>query len=288
MGKNSKIEWTEHTNNLWEGCTNVHRGCDNCYAEVRANRYGNDLWGNDRPRRYNKAGWSKLKGWQYAAEARGEMHRVFVGSLMDIFEKPMPVVDNNGKPMIHIWDAHVDERPMKTKDLRDDFFNRVVPSCPNLMFLLLTKRPSNINKMVPKSWLNEQPSNVMYGASVVDQQSAKDVARAFAKVNGNKFLSIEPLLEGISMEPFMSHRYNQQDRTEPPIDEWDMDVQWVIVGGESGPNRRPFDPEWARSIKHDCDATGTPFFMKQWDKVKDVPTDLMVRQFPMCHELQEA
>jgi protein gp37 len=81
-------------------------------------------------------------------------------------------------------------------------FHDHVEQNPNLIFLLLTKRPSNINKYIPEAWKDNPPANVMYGASVVDQQSANDVARAFSKVNGSKFLSVEPLLEEIDMAPF--------------------------------------------------------------------------------------
>ena len=51
MAENSKIEWTHHTANLWWGCTKVHAGCDNCYAETLSKRYGKDVWGKDKSRR---------------------------------------------------------------------------------------------------------------------------------------------------------------------------------------------------------------------------------------------
>ena len=51
MGKDTKIEWCDHTINLWWGCTKVHTGCDNCYAENTARRWGNDVWGTDKPRK---------------------------------------------------------------------------------------------------------------------------------------------------------------------------------------------------------------------------------------------
>lgn len=285
MATNSNIEWTNHTCNLWQGCTRVHAGCDNCYAARLSARWGNKLWdkledGTSAPRLYIKAGWNSLRKWQKEAAEAGEYRKVFVGSMMDIFEKPMPVIDSKGNPMVHIWDEVKDEVPMLTKHLRDDFFNRVVPSHPNLIFLLLTKRPSNINKQIPAAWLTDPPRNVMFGASVVDQKSANDVARHFSKVKGAKFISVEPLLEAVTLEPFMEHYQNNEDRFEPPVEEWNMNVDWVIVGGESGPKRRPFDPDWARSIKNDCEATGTAFFMKQWDKVKEVPDDIMIREFP--------
>jgi len=51
MAKNSLIEWCNHTANLWWGCTQVHSGCDNCYANTLAHRWGFDIWGKDRYRR---------------------------------------------------------------------------------------------------------------------------------------------------------------------------------------------------------------------------------------------
>ena len=96
MAQNSKIEWTDHTANLWWGCTKVHAGCDNCYAEALANRFGANVWGNDAPRREVKSVWKDLDRMQNAAQGMKQRHRVFVGSMMDIFEKPMPVVDSKG------------------------------------------------------------------------------------------------------------------------------------------------------------------------------------------------
>jgi protein gp37 len=252
MAQNSKIEWTHHTANLWWGCTEVHQGCDNCYARTFANRYGTK-WGNDQPRKAIKGVWGNLLGMQAKAAAKGETHRVFVGSMMDIFEKPMVLVDSKGELMFE-----------HTGTLRDKFFNEIVPNSPNLIFLLLTKRPSNINKYIPKSWIYNQPTNVMYGASVVDEKTALDVKRHLDKVNGWKFLSVEPQLEFID--------FSQNDL----LDE----IDWLIQGGESGPGKRPFDPDWARHTKRVCMRSGVSYFFKQIDKVQPIPEDLEWRAFP--------
>jgi protein gp37 len=57
-------------------------------------------------------------------------------------------------------------------------------------------------------------------------------------------------------------------------------IDWVIVGGESGPKKRPFNPDWARTIRDECQEAGVPFFMKQIDKVQPIPEDLLIREFP--------
>ena len=61
---------------------------------------------------------------------------------------------------------------------------------------------------------------------------------------------------------------------------WLDSLGWVIVGGESGPRARPMEPEWAERIRDDCADASVPFFMKQMAKKADIPTDLLVREFP--------
>lgn len=259
MASNSKIEWTHHTGNLWWGCSKVHAGCDNCYAEGQANRYGRKVWGNDAPRMATKSVWGDFLKWQAAAHAAGEIHRVFVGSMMDVFEKPMPVVNWQGEEVIDYYK----KGKVFTLDLRNRFFTEIVPNCPNLDFLLLTKRPSNINKYIPEKWLENPPENVMFGASVSDQKTFEDMVYHLKKVNGRKFLSIEPQIDWIRPT-----RYQM------------FEIDWVIQGGESGPRKRPFDIEWARWMRDFCAELGIPYFFKQIDKIQPIPEDLMVRQFP--------
>lgn len=152
MAQNSKIEWTDHTANLWHGCTKVHEGCDNCYAEVLSKRWGNDIWGNDKPRKLVISFFKDLDKYQELAKKNGEVHKVFVGSMMDIFEKPMPLVDNKGIEIVNL----------NTGQLRGMFFKRISENrYPNLMFLLLTKRPSNINKYIPEEWKSTPPSKAV-------------------------------------------------------------------------------------------------------------------------------
>lgn len=251
MAQDSKIEWTHHTANLWWGCTNVHEGCDNCYAETWAKRYGVE-WGEQANRKAIKSVWGNLLGMQAKAAAAGEVHRVFVGSMMDIFEKDKKALDGNGTFVAY------------TCELRRKLFDEVIPSSPNLMFLLLTKRPSNINKYIPVEWEKSPPQNVMFGASVVNPATAKDVKRHMDKVNGKKFYSVEPQLEFIDFSK------------DGLLD----GISWLIQGGESGPKKRPFNTDWARHTREVCANAGTAYFFKQVDKIQPIPEDLMIRNFP--------
>lgn len=83
-GINTGIEWCDATINLWWGCTKVHEGCDNCYAETLSNRWGNDVWGNDKPRKEISSAFEQLIKLQKQAEQTNSIKRVFVGSMMDM------------------------------------------------------------------------------------------------------------------------------------------------------------------------------------------------------------
>lgn len=254
MAQNSKIEWCHHTANIWWGCTKVHEGCDHCYAETLAKRLGNDVWGNDKPRRLIKGFYQDLNNYQAAAKKAGEIHRVFVGSMMDIFEKPMPVINSKGEPLEATTDYH-----------RQHFFQNISDGIyPNLLFLLLTKRPSNINKYIPESWKKNPPANVMFGTSPVNQETANKLILQLLGVNGKRFLSVEPQLDSINIQGYLFHKQ----------------IDWVIQGGESGHHKRPFNLDWAYYLKQQCSETNTPYFFKQIDKVQAIPEDLMVREFP--------
>ncbi|GEO08315.1 hypothetical protein SAE01_08110 [Segetibacter aerophilus] len=83
------------------------------------------------------------------------------------------------------------------------------------------------------------------------------------QVNGKRFLSVEPQLDAVYLRA-----------------EWIPAIDWVIVGGESGHGRRPYDADWGRMLRDQCKEAGIPFFMKQIDKVLQIPRDLLIMEFP--------
>lgn len=262
MAENSKIEWTHHTANLWWGCQKVHAGCDNCYAENLDKRWGGDHWGPHTTRRAIKGVFSDLLSYQRKAAAAGEVHRVFVGSMMDIFEKPMPLVDIKGNFILND-----DRSNMDTGQLRDQLFEKVsLDYYPNLLFLLLTKRPGNIMKYIPNEWKGNPPMNVMYGTSPVNQETADDMIPKLLAVPGKHFLSCEPLLGPINLKSQLI-RFDSGTLKYPAIgysSAFNHQIDWAIVGGESGQHARPMHPGWARDLRDQCEAAGVPFFFKQW------------------------
>lgn len=249
MGQDTEISWCHHTANLWWGCTEVHEGCDFCYARTLAKSKGKGAaWQGSRFA--VKSIWGNLAKWNDAAAKVGEIHRVFCGSMMDIFEKPLPASDWNGNPL-----------GVTTGDLRGRLFNEVVPATPNLLYLLLTKRPGNATKCVPPSWLEAWPSNVMTGTSVVNQATADALIPQLVRVPGKRFLSMEPLLGPTDIYGYLFDQY-------PHREHWPHErrgqLHWVITGAESGAKARPAHPDWFRLIRDRCVAAGVPYHHKQW------------------------
>lgn len=303
MGLNSNIEWTDHTFNAWIGCTKVSPGCKNCYAEADFDkRKGRAKWGPHGTRSITShANWRQVLSWQKMAKGLGERKRVFVNSLADTFEDYSgQLVDHNGAPM---WFAHEDrdkdglanfrsELPEQWSDLyvpltldivRRELFV-LIDLCPDLDFLLLTKRPENIAGMWPQEneltdtgllTKHKKRINVWLGFSAEDQARFDERAPYMVGVKPlckYVFCSMEPLLGSIN--PAFSIHTLEFSEGHKHVIPWstihdDMFkgmrlLDWVIVGGESGTKARPMHPDWARSLRDQCQAAGVPFFFKQW------------------------
>lgn len=303
MAQNSKIEWTTHTANLWHGCTKVQlaEGCLHCYAETMSKRWKRDIWGNDKPRMAIKSVWKDIDLYQKLAEQAGEAHRVFVGSMMDIFEKPMPVINSKGEKLYvkmgqYSYITSTTETfgytELNTGHIRDVLFNTIsAGEYPNLMFLFLTKRPSLINRLTPASWKENPPRNVMFGTSISDQATADTLVPQLLRVNGKRFLSVEPQLGPINLTHmdvemngdtewcFINALTGKHTDMGRPCEDVPT-IHWVIQGGESGHGKRPFNLEWARNMRDQCTEADVPYFFKQIDKIQPIPDDLLIRQFP--------
>ena len=269
MGENTKIEWAHHTLNFWIGCEKVSEACTFCYAEVetypRVQRArGRELWGRNADRhRTAESTWRKAVGWDAAAAERGERHRVFINSLSDFFED---------RPDLNAWrrDAWV-----------------VIANCENLDFLLLTKRPENIARMLPPGWGGGWP-NVWLMATVENQRRADErmphLLAVPAVVRG---VSMEPLLDDVDMRTWL-HRCSFDGHGEHSafcdacaIREMAAEkagiagyealpgarLHWAILGGGSGRDERTFDFARARRLKAQFQAAGTRVFVKQAGQV---------------------
>ena len=249
MGEGSKIEWTDHTFNPWWGCTRVSPACDHCYAETFAKRTGHDVWGRDGDRRtFGDKHWSEPVRWNEKAKAEGVRRRVFCASMADVFED-RPDLDGE---RARLW------------DLIDD--------TPSLDWLLLTKRPENIQRMYPSRWHYRHPqANVWLGTTVENQRYADlRIPKLLQVPAAVHFLSCEPLLGAIDLNRWLhdSNCWIVDDAEESQCctcaEPREVAVGWVIAGGESGAGHRPMDIDWPRALRDQCVAAGVPFLFKQW------------------------
>lgn len=276
MSENTRIEWCDHTFNPWTGCTKVSPGCANCYAEGWAKRSGIVRWGKGAPRRRtSEANWKLPLKWNRDV-ANGmptwdddplARPRVFCASLADWLDEEVPV------------------------EWLYDLLN-LIRRTPNLDWLLLTKRPENfrprlteilrlmgrhltleesylrtfITLMMDGGWAESiytapqvGRENYWIGTTVEDQARADERIPELLQIPAKvRFLSCEPLLSPVDLlgkdeQGSALHSFEGRPR-----------VDWVICGGESGHGARPMHPDWARSLRDQCQAADVPFLFKQW------------------------
>lgn len=261
------IEWTSYIKdgrlipgysfNPWEGCSKVSEGCTNCYAEARAHRYDTVKWGPQGTRRIaSESYWRQPLTWNRKAEQAGERRRVFCASLADVFED-RPELE---APRRRLWE--------------------LIVKTPNLDWLLLTKRPENISRMLGPGGINfyavegpvpcPQP-NVWLGTSVENQKCAEErIPLLLDTPAAVRFLSMEPLLESVDLErirgalPESAETCHYGEAHINRTCDCSFGVDWVIVGGESGgKNRREFHLEWSRDLLRQCREANVPYFFKQ-------------------------
>lgn len=244
MGERTAIEWTDHTFNPWIGCTRITPACDNCYAEALSARYDWAKWGDHPRKRTSESTWKQPRAWDRKALRDGVRRFVFCASLADVF-------DNQVEPQ---W--------------RADLF-ALIRETPNLDWLLLTKRPQNIVKMVKA--VGFMPPNIAFGTTVEDRARVKTNLPALTVAGGLLprflFVSAEPLLEDLGdLTPWLHPPGTQFCKMQFDEDYGHLmtPVRWIITGGESGPSPRPIEAEWARNLRDQCQAAGAAFFFKQW------------------------
>lgn len=243
----SKIEWTDETWNPVLGCSKVSPGCQNCYAVTMSHRVesmGNPNYTGLTVKHPNgQRDWS---GKVVCLEDRlaiplkwKKPRRIFVNSMSDLFHEDVP----------------------------ESFIRAVFSVCASARqhkFQILTKRPERMREILDRikyDMLAIRPGygaklpNVWLGTSVENQQTADErIPHLLQTPAAVRFLSCEPLLGPVDLRPSWLNPTRQNNNP----------ISWVIVGGESGPKARPMHPDWARSLRDQCQAANVPFFFKQW------------------------
>lgn len=290
MSDKTKIEWTDATWNPVTGCTKVSTGCDHCYAESIATRFaGTPAYPN---------GFAvTLKPERLADPLRKRSwcgKRIFVNSMSDLFHKDVPdeyvarvfaVMALTSETTYQV----LTKRPARMKSLLlSGKFRDQVWRHTTLLMGEFDLAARNFPWPLPNVWL---------GVSVEDQKTADlRIPLLLDTPAAVRFLSCEPLLGPVDLRDHVD-RWTEDDlgtcdwghcnsasvavRRDYAHDPTDVHmlsvcaahrgIDWVIVGGESGPGARPMHPEWARSLRDQCVAASVPFLFKQWGEWK--PTE---------------
>lgn len=278
MSDQSKIEWTEATWNPVTGCSKVSQGCKNCYAlrewpRLSANPKATAYYGREftdvrcHPERLDQPlRWTKSR-------------KVFVNSMSDLFHESVPfefiasVFAVMGVTTRHTYQV-LTKRPLRMIEFfkwalqaqdEDGSWHPIEPTdfgADNRIF-------DHWPKEVPwKGYDNCGPGfpyeNVWLGVSVEDQATADErIPLLLETPAAVRWLSMEPLLGPVDLDrggwSLLKPRYA------PPRPGFRPErIQWVVVGGESGPKARPMHPAWVRDLRNQCNDAGVPFFFKQW------------------------
>jgi protein gp37 len=241
MSSTTTIEWTEATWNPVTGCRKVSEGCDNCYAETFAERW-RGIPGHPFEQGFDVRLWPD----RLTLPLRWRKARVvFVNSMSDLW---IDEVD-------HLYAARV---------------FAVMALAGRHTFQLLTKRPGRMASVVssqgfrravddevsrlvadgavePIGSMRWPLPNVWLGVSVETQRWAEiRLPKLVETPAAVRFASCEPLLGPLDLSVWLG-----------------QGLDWVIVGGESGPRFRPMDRDWVRSLRDQCQAAGVAFFFKQ-------------------------
>lgn len=290
MADGTHIEWTEATWNPITGCSVVSPGCTNCYAMKLAgtrlahhpSRAGltqdskaGPVWTGEV--RFNEEWLDQPLRWT-------KPRMIFVCAHGDLFHESVPDawIDRIFAVMA-LCPQHTFQVLTKRSARMREYFSRsnlphgrienvwlatsefaTTPALKQMICNDLTWGKMHDRWPLPNVWL---------GVSVEDQQRADErIPDLLATPAAVRWISAEPLLGPVDLvSPFYAHStgYQMQGylRDEAEHDDfryWAEKLDWVVVGGESGPGARPMHPDWARSLRDQCVAAGVPFFFKQW------------------------
>lgn len=238
MGK-TKIEWTERTWNPFRGCTRVSEGCRNCYAERIAARFAKD---ESNPY-FGISRFIETKDGSKDARWTGEVR---------IIEKLMDAPLNIKKPSLIFLNSMSDTFHESVPNFAIHRLFEVMVAAEQHHFQVLTKHPERLVKLWCGGYL-PYGDNIWLGTSIEDVKSVERLEWLKQVDSRVRWVSAEPLLEDITeaIKPYLHY------------------IDWLVVGGESGPKARPMQPEWAWDLYRACARYPTRYFFKQMGGRKD-------------------
>jgi protein gp37 len=272
----TRIEWADETWNPMTGCTPVSEGCEHCYAERMAGRNLPVTRCPDCNGGYTMPG---PGGDLFPCERcnSGDLAEVHPGNVgfaptfhpdrLDIplhWRKPRRVFVCSMSDLFH--EAFTDQQILRVLDLAN--------AAPQHTYMVLTKRPARARSVIThwnvhekNSFIHQPLPNLWLGVTAENQQRADErIPILLDTPAAVRFVSVEPMLGPVDLAPWLpDDRWSISGAT--MTYEWrERALDWVILGGETGPGARPMQPEWALHAYCQCKAAGVPFFWKQAGK----------------------
>lgn len=271
MSDKTGIEWTDATWNPLRGCSRVSEGCRHCYAETVAGRFS----GPGMPYEGLVTKTTQGPTWNGTVKLMPEdilsqplrwqkPRMIFVNSMSDLFHEAVP----------------------------DEFIADVFRTMAwghQHTFQVLTKRPERMVRLLSNYEFQDSVTdnahecadwqwplkNVWLGVSVEDQATADErIPLLLLTPAATRWVSAEPLLGPVDLRRFLEFYVGSSNETAFGLD-------WVVVGGESGPKARPMHPDWARNLRDQCASAGVPFLFKQWGEWKPVTEKREITNAPI-------
>lgn len=309
----SKIEWTESSWNPVIGCTKVSAGCKNCYAEEVTRRM--QACGVKKYIERDAVRCGKWTGNVYCVESELDkpLHwrkprLIFVCSMSDLFHEKVPFeFIDKVMAVIACCGQHSFQVLTKRADRALEYFERLYSKYELLESAALTFGRTLTFESLP---LVAAPiKNLWLGVTCENQKTADERIPILLQIQAAvRFVSIEPCLEDVDLDFVEDMSADMKcvacgafGHADSPIymcpscgcgeyeeaESYQGGIDWVIVGCESGANRRPCKLKWVRSIVSQCQSAGVPVFVKQLDingkvehDISKFPPDLQVRQYP--------
>lgn len=268
MADGTAIEWTDATVNAINGCSLASPGCTNCYAMKQAHRFpvrqgltkktkGGMVWTGEV--RFNEKALEQVLSWK-------RPRRIFWNAHGDTFHESVPNewIDRCFDVMAHT-PQHIHQVLTKRADRMRAYFEE------------LPARVRGMDCHAGLDFADFPLPNVWLGVSVEDQKRADErIPDLLATPAAVRWLSCEPLLGPVDLTNVRAKfwTFSALDDRKWTNGETGAEIfgdhpgypqlDWIVVGGESGPGSRPMHPDWVRSLRDQCADAGVPFFFKQW------------------------
>lgn len=286
----TKIEWADITINPIVGCSHCSPGCDHCYAERFAFRLARNPQTAAKYRGVvdERGRWTgkinlHMDGCLHAATVTRKPKRFFIGSMTDIFHENIP-----------------------DEEIRNLFLSIAIVPNHLPIYMVLTKRPQRAQAILGDMLVTiPELHRIWLGVTVCNQAEADAKIPVLLDIPAAKrFVSVEPMLGPVDLHSIYSDDAKRPSQTCGIP--WGHKVSalngqinygtyfggraefgklnWVIVGGETGPGARPMHPDWARFLRDQCQEADVPFFFKSWGDwvpCSQLPNDFPVSRYPV-------